>query len=349
MDANDENADFPIPLWSMLQFELGTLDHDAEMVAVCNGRRVVIRLLPNNFTTPSIKEKYLFFIKAADNFEDDTVEDFYDWIAKPLLPFFEQLNQLDAVPSTLEAFLFPDTHFYSLRSEGDAVVAVPDPNGKLEGPLYGAKLPESHTASWPSFKPSEIHILEEEHCVGPPSPKPSRVQMSNGQVAFLKLLWPSEKRSFMGELDTYKQIRDANLPENLQISRLHGIVRDDDGILYGLLLTYIDSARMTLSCAASGPDIDAQLLQKWSEEIDDIAGQLHKAGIAWGDAKSDNILMDRVTNSVWLIDFGGSYTEGWVPRELAGTVEGDLVGIGKIKEFLRGELTLDSLSAQNEV
>lgn len=296
----------------MLEFEFGILDHDSQLVALCNGRRVVIRLSPNNFTSASIKEKYLFFIEVADNFELDgyTVEDFYDWIAEPLLPFFEQLSQLDSVPSILEAFLFPDTHFYTLRSDGEALVAVPDPNEKLAVPLFGARLPDSYTTSWPSFKPSEIHILEEEHRYGPPSSQPSRVQMSNGQVAFLKLLRPGEKVSYMSELDTYKQIREANLPENLQISRLYGIVRDEEGISYGLLLTYIDSARRTLSCAASRPGVDKQVLQKWSEQIDEIVGQLHEAGIAWGDAKPDNILIDRVTSSVWLIDFGGSYTVG---------------------------------------
>jgi hypothetical protein len=165
MDANDHDTIFPAPLWSMLEFEFSALDHDAQMVALCNGRRVVIRLSPNNFATASIKEKYLFFIEVADNFELDgyTVEDFYDWIAQPLLPFFERLSRLDSVPSTLEAFLFPDTHFYTLRSDGEALVAVPGPNEKLEVPLFGVKLPESHTASWSSFKPSEIHILQEEH------------------------------------------------------------------------------------------------------------------------------------------------------------------------------------------
>lgn len=59
--------------------------------------------------------------------------------------------------------------------------------------------------------------------------------MSNGRVAFLKLLRPGEKGSYMSELDTYEQVREATLPENLQISRLYGIVRDDDGISYGLL------------------------------------------------------------------------------------------------------------------
>ena len=46
----------------------------------------------------------------------------------------------------------------------------------------------------------------------------------------------------------------------------------------------------------------------------------------WGDAKAANILID-VRNDPWSIDFGGSYTPGWVENDIAGTVEGDKQGL----------------------
>jgi hypothetical protein len=53
----------------------------------------------------------------------------------------------------------------------------------------------------------------------------------------------------------------------------------------------------------------------------------------WGDAKADNLLLDE-NNDAWLIDFGGSFTEGWVDKEKAETLEGDIQGMGKILDYL---------------
>jgi tRNA A-37 threonylcarbamoyl transferase component Bud32 len=73
--------------------------------------------------------------------------------------------------------------------------------------------------------------------------------------------------------------------------------------------------------------------------VDQVTGtltQLHKARIVWGDAKPDNILIDK-NNAAWIIDFGGGYTRGFVEREKAGTIEGDLQGLEKIVEYVFSE------------
>lgn len=159
------------------------------------------------------------------------------------------------------------------------------------------------------------------------------MKLNNGAIAFIKLTRPGDWGFYLSELETYQRIRDASINPNIRISRLHGLVRDDEGIVYGLLLTYIDCARRTLYCAARKPGQDNLLLQKWSRQLKGVLGQFHDTGIAWGDAKPDNILVDHA-NDLWLVDFGGSYAEGWVPKELAGTVEGDLVGLKRITEYI---------------
>lgn len=108
MDANRDDTDFPAPLWSMLEFEFSSRDTDANMTAICNGRRVVVRITANKFTLKNVRDKYLFFLEVAENFELDeyTVEKFYDWIAEPLIPFFEDLDKQDPPPQNLDAFLF---------------------------------------------------------------------------------------------------------------------------------------------------------------------------------------------------------------------------------------------------
>jgi serine/threonine protein kinase len=137
----------------------------------------------------------------------------------------------------------------------------------------------------------------------------------------------------MRELEIYTKIRAAPLVETLQISRLQGLVRDRNGSIYGLLLTYIDCGRTTLACAASKPNTPSFLRQKWASQIQDTVRQLHSAGIVWGDAKPENVLIDKYQDA-WVADFGGGYTDGWVPRDLAGTEEGDLVALKKIIAFI---------------
>lgn len=36
---------------------------------------------------------------------------------------------------------------------------------------------------------------------------------------------------------------------------------------------------------------------------------LHEAGVVWGDAKAENVLIGTDDNA-WVIDFGGGYTRG---------------------------------------
>lgn len=116
------------------------------------------------------------------------------------------------------------------------------------------------------------------------------------------------------------------------MSRCLGVVEDGyTGRIVGLLLSYIDCKNMTLSCAVRGSRSGER--EKWWMQIKHSVAQLHERGIVWGDAKADNVLID-VHDDAYLIDFGGGYTRGWVDRELNNTQQGDLQGLGRIKEFL---------------
>jgi hypothetical protein len=61
---------------------------------------------------------------------------------------------------------------------------------------------------------------------------------------------------------------------------------------------------------------------------------LHENGLVWGDAKGDNFLVDGEVEKVWMIDFGGSWTEGWVDEKLKETEEGDWQGTEKVVNAL---------------
>ena len=53
-----------------------------------------------------------------------------------------------------------------------------------------------------------------------------------------------------------------------------------------------------------------------------------------GDVTAESVLLDRDANA-WIIDFDFLYTKGWVDKEFAGTVEGDLGGMAKLRGFIR--------------
>ncbi|KAH7129433.1 hypothetical protein B0J13DRAFT_453236, partial [Dactylonectria estremocensis] len=323
------------PAWSVLEFTCSLKNTDLELIVSCNSRHVVIRLFAVNFsTTPTIKEKYLFFLDNLES-DNDIEEDFYDWVGEPMLPIFRQLGSSQRIPRSLDAFLSPETHYYTLQADGESLVAIPRPETKPSSPMFGTSIPEDTCSSWPSFKPSDISLCEDDRIAGPPNPTPAKVVLENGTIAFLKLMRCGDKGFLLNELGTYKQIHSAHLDGKLRISRLLGIVRDEEGRIVGLLSTYIDCRRKTLSCAAK-PSTDESLWQKWAQKIEDSISELHKARITWGDAKPDNVFIDQ-HGDAWLIDFGGSYTEGWVSKELAGTLQGDLMALAKIREFLRAK------------
>ncbi|KAG5805150.1 hypothetical protein H9Q74_010716 [Fusarium xylarioides] len=323
------------PAWSVIQFTFSDRNTDSKLVVMCNDKCFVIRLSADTFSeSPKLKECYLFFLQVAEEFEldDVTVEDFWDWIVDPLLPIFQKLPTPDqAAPQTLESFFNPETFVYTFQMVSDERVPQLDSDAQHRSP-FGVSVPDELCASWKTFHPSEVRICHEK-VIGPPSHTPRKVLLSDGTVAFLKLVRRGDKQFLLNELDTYGKIDKAQLDDSMKISRLYGLVRNDEGVAFGLLLTYIVCKRVALSCAVQ-PGIDVSLRERWSAQIQEAIGQLHDAGIAWGDAKPDNILID-VNEDAWLIDFGGGYTEGWVPKTLAGTMEGDGIALEKILEYIR--------------
>ncbi|KAF5538612.1 kinase subdomain-containing protein [Fusarium napiforme] len=301
---------------------------------MCKDKRFVINLSADNFSeSPKLKERYLFFLQVAEEFELDgvTVEDFWDWIVDPLLPIFWELPAPDkAAPRTLDGFFNPETFVYTFKTISDVRIPQLNRDAEHQSP-FGISVPDELCASRKSFDPSEVQILPVK-VIGPPSHTPSKVLLRDGTIAFLKLARRGDTQSLKNELDTYGKIERAQLDNKVKVSRLHGLVQNNEGVIYGILLTYIDCKRMTLSCAVQ-PGIEVSLRERWAAQIQEAIGQLHDAGITWGDAKPDNILID-VNQDAWLIDFGGGYTEGWVPKSLAGTMEGDRIALEKILEYI---------------
>ncbi|KKP06308.1 hypothetical protein THAR02_01553 [Trichoderma harzianum] len=134
------------------------------------------------------------------------------------------------------------------------------------------------------------------------------------------------------ELDTHKKIAQAHLPPPPKtfICHLHGVVRDGNQLV-GMLFTWINTKGVLSKARADQSTF--QLKARWATQIKGTLEMLHHRNTIWGDAKAENILIDMDDNA-WIVDFGGSYTVGWVDEEKAGTLEGDAQGLARILDTL---------------
>ena len=192
----------------------------------------------------------------------------------------------------------------------------------------------------PLFDANELDVLDaSDQPVGTPY-HPCRVRHRNtNQVYFLKVVDNSQPQPTKRELDVLNRIKSLKLHESIKVPVLEGLVTFDDTSdtpagkkrIMGFLQT--DIAEPTPLTSMFDPSVSKEKRDLWAKEADRIKDILHKNNIIWGDAKADNFMVDK-DDQLWIIDFGGSYTEGWVDPELNETKEGDNMGTTKIVNAL---------------
>jgi serine/threonine protein kinase len=199
----------------------------------------------------------------------------------------------------------------------------------------GALLPASRQVDYsmfPIYRPDEIQVLVSDGDAALPG-VPGKVYIKGLQLSFFKSVHAGDINSTCRELKAYAGIQSATFVEPVYTSKLHGIVQiPASGRIVGLLLSYIESDNRTLLCVGKHPKYTS-LRQKWLDQITRSLENLHVHDVTWGDAKPDNVLID-IQDDAYIIDFGGGYTNGWVDKELANTVEGDLQALQRISKFL---------------
>lgn len=324
------------PQWRVVEFTCPN-NNDAELIIAYQSKFFVLRSTSANFSdSPQVKERYLRLLHAAKTLPMDgyTVEDFYNWAIEPLLCVLRNLP-IRAGSWFLDDYLFPEYFFYDLRANAGKLVAVPlesSPRRDMKC-QFGVNLPDEACLQWPSLAPFQVRLCRPcpSTTAAVPPESPSKAVLRDGTVVFVKLARRGDKDNLLRELDTYAKISNATLDDTLLVPRLKSLVRDGIGTVYGLLLTYIDCGHRTLARAV--PGTPQYLREKWATQIQQTVRQLHSMGIVWGDVKPDNVLIDSDQNA-WVVDFGGGYTDGWVPSDLAETVEGDLAGLKRLTRFL---------------
>ena len=134
------------------------------------------------------------------------------------------------------------------------------------------------------------------------------------------------------QLGTLLLFLELVLVEKIRGPRLYAYVQSEgeNDQIHGYLLTHIKKLgtlhRRAIDAASSA------MRKKWYEDIESMLKMLHDAGLVWGDAKADRVLVD--TNyQVWMVDCGWGYTPGWVDLGKMETVEGDPQGLAKSKSI----------------
>ncbi|KAK0751549.1 hypothetical protein B0T18DRAFT_402768 [Schizothecium vesticola] len=353
------------------RYEDGCRDEDGCITSIrCNGRVFHVEMSPFYLCdSPVIESRYRKFIAAVrdedvlmateeDKVQDpeDVLDDFHAWIIAVFKPVFLEVAP-DVPPSfdpakiavgdarpLLSEYLFPEEHCCRLEAENDK--PFPIHARDAESPFIPAlnaihpELAQELGQHVKFFDPSAIEVSfgRPEYAL---SHIPTRVLVElddSGQktVCFFKEF--ARGYRLESELEAHLRVCKSTLRSEVRVIRLRGLVAVDDGQIAGLLLTYVDHRRENdgLVFQESLLHTPIPLRQRWATQIQETVEQLHNAGIVWGDAKLDNVMIDK-NNDAWLIDLGGGYTKGWVDKDMAGTKEGDLQGVAKIVECLSNQ------------
>lgn len=238
-------------------------------------------------------------------------------------------------PASLYDWYHGPTYFYSLSAAGGSLSAElvesdKELSSRIEKLVPRKKMPQYiQKIPVPWFDATQLTVYSE---VDFPEPAhPGKVVDHVGEVYFFKPVVRAEPGPVKREISVLQKIQSLGL--DIKAPRLEGFVRfeDSDNEVMGFLLSHIEApVPLTKLLTAS---VAREKREAWSRKSQEYVDTLHEHGIVWGDAKADNFMVD-AEDELWIIDFGGSYTEGWVDPELADTLEGDEQGLVRVREAL---------------
>ncbi|KAL9105673.1 MAG: hypothetical protein Q9227_009191 [Pyrenula ochraceoflavens] len=157
----------------------------------------------------------------------------------------------------------------------------------------------------------------------------------NGEVCVFKMATEGNEGQLKREVDVLRRMSEMwspNHPGRPHVPQFLGLVIATDSQVMGILEDYIEGTNLRELDMHDAATTMAQR-QKWKRQIEHTMTQLHQSDLVWGDVKAENVLIDK-TGNAWLVDFGGSSTDGWVDEELVETVEGDMQGFSRLVQYL---------------
>lgn len=267
---------------------------------------------------------------------EDAEEALQSWMLEPL----HQYPGSKHSHPTLEAYYDSETAFFNLEiNEKDDLTAVElESNAdlkrrmsKLRPEVTIPKYIRDLGLRW--YEPHELTILNGSD--SPPPYHPTEVRASDSrQTLFFKAVDSAAPQVTKRELSMLSRLAKDDFRDRIRAPRLLGLVASDRSShtkIMGFLQSEIRGPTPLTNMLDSGIPQDER--DQWAKEAESMKEALHEKGLVWGDAKADNFLVDS-SGDLWMIDMGGSYTEGWIDPEIQETEEGDDMGVDKVVNAL---------------
>ena len=305
----------PYP-YKFIEFSLIALGLSAALI--CGRSCVVLKangkdLLPDQQHRPNDDSMenpdsslYVEYLKYAENFDDAIImEAFEEWLTVPLRPLLHELHretQLEK-PKHLSEYLRPNFHHLSLKNLGGQLLAIPCEHDELlEKLLFPGVDATELGIDLSTVDSSELTIHPDHELVIQNDDVSEEWGLCDipRRVVFLKD--PALSMAFKGLQDIESSRRELQMlltlrkhpnRKTLQIPELIGLV-ERTGLIAGFLTKYIDH-RYTLGDVHCGDQsaYSPAVRRLWQSQIEDAVQALHDMGLVWGDAKPENILIDK--------------------------------------------------------
>jgi hypothetical protein len=339
MGSNGEKVQWEENLEYYLKDASGEIDHDFDFTIICNSKHIVVTISPNQLhrgRAATLLSRYSQAddddINELENIERDILDIIYKagWQKfKRIAPTIPPSQKCPSIGFTenLHLDLNRETFHFKLISVGEKeeiTESFPSNPGlpllDVRGDALGLSRYSSRDIVTISKLPSTGFVAK--ICVGE-------------LVMCCKILTAKYLKAVQREYDCLSQIMLADNGTSIPTPRLLGLVVDDDGAMIGILQTFIENDGTLSNVFKREVAISKDRIEKWIQQITQAVEDLHNIGIVWGDGKPENIIVGSKQDDCFLVDFGGSQTNGWVDIELMETREGDQQAVERIAEFLR--------------
>ncbi|KAH7356676.1 hypothetical protein BKA65DRAFT_604464 [Rhexocercosporidium sp. MPI-PUGE-AT-0058] len=280
------------------------------------------------------------FSKGFDEDDDEKIQEAEDEILDLILiAGWQKVRELapvipnaDSSPristQNLHCDLNPETYYFCfVVTEGHAeIVPTPPPPPQLNSFHLDLK---DNTLDLPRYSSRDITVTSKLMGLG----YIAKVSI-RGLDMCCKIGTSQTFKAVQREYDCLRQIMMSRIAASIPAPKLQGLVVDDDGVVLGILEDFIENEGRLSDVVKNDVGVLEERRARWMKQIREAVMLLHEIDVVWGDGKVENVLVGSESDDFFLVDFGGSYTDGWVDRTLMETRAGDHQAVMKIARFL---------------